>query len=359
MPQPNTSQPGLSADSPSTRRAAHQLITAHTGVVITVYLGADADTPAGIAAGIALLGDTVEAYAHVIAAPRHIVLSVDGPGPGVTVARQVAATYGVPALYAPTNGGKLAAARLGAEHLLQDDSIQYIALVDQDGDHFANELLNLGRMAHHVASETGRSDVLVMGSRLSKARGLGMLRADGEELANRILLDALHYHAAVTATPLPLQYALPLESVPDFHAGYKLFSRAVAVEVFTGVPNLADCPPATYFRHAIEAVMVVESLAAGATLATVSRRTYDEQPMSIFAQINRAQLTADLIIWPCKRLAIPAPFVAQWLTNHLPCMPLTTLLPHGREELLNVARLVHAAFQLPPPADNLPRPRFI
>lgn len=339
----------------SERRAAQSLVAHHTGIVITVYLG----TSAGLAMGRALIGDTVEAYCNVIANPRHIVLSVDGPGPGVEIATQLAKEYGVQTTLAPENGGKLAAARHGAELLLRDPTIHYLALVDQDGDHFANELLNFGRMAHHVVRQTGRPHVMIMGSRLSKHRGLGMLRAEGEELASRILLDALHYQAAISGVPLPLQYVLPLESVPDFHAGYKLFSREVASAVFTGPPNLADCSQATYFRHAIEAVMVVESIAAGATLASVSRRSYDEQPLSIFAQINRAQLTADLIIWPCKRLQVPPPLVAQWVANHLPCLPLTTLVPQGRDELMAVARLVHAAFELPPPPPELARPRFI
>lgn len=337
------------------RKAAQELSAHRTGIVITVYLPAETEMDAGIE----LLGDTVDSYCTVIADPAHIVLSVDGPGTGCAVARQVAARYGVQVIEAETNGGKLAAARLGVAHLLQDANLAYLALVDQDGDHFANELLNFARLAWHVTTQTGSQDVMIMGSRLSKARGLGLLRAAGEELANRVLLDALHYTAAQTGAPLPLQYILPLESVPDFHAGYKLFSRRIAERVFTDPPNLAGCPAEAYFRHAIEAVMVVEALAAGAIPAAVSRRTYDEQPLSLFAQLNRARLTADLIIWPCKRLQIPGSFVAQWLANHLPCLELATLVPEGRDELLAVARLVHEAFELPPPDERLPRPRFL
>jgi hypothetical protein len=337
------------------RRTAQRLTAHHTGIVITVYFRPEST----VADGSVLLGDTVEAFCTVAADPAHIILSVDGPGPGRAIAESLAQNYGVQVVYSETNRGKLAAARLGVARLLENSDLAYLALVDQDGDHFANELLNLLRMAGHVVAQTQSEDVLVMGSRLSRRRSMGLLRAEGEELASRILLDALQFHAAQTGAPLPLQYLLPLESVPDFHAGYKLFSRRVAQHVFLGQPHLAACPPDAYFRHAIEAVMVVEAIHAGATLAAVSRRAYDEQPISLFAHLDRARLTADLIIWPCKRLNIPGPFVAQWLTNHLPCLALATLLPEGREELLTVARLVHDAFHLPPPDESLPRPRFI
>jgi hypothetical protein len=337
------------------RRTAQNHLTHHTGIIITVYLHSDAR----IDEGIALLSDTVESYCRLVADPAHIVLSIDGPGPGQEVAQVVANSYGVQTVLNPANGGKLAAGRLGAAHLLQNDELYYLALVDQDGDHFANELLNFLRMAVHVAEQTQNPHVLIIGSRLSKSRSMGLLRAEGEELANRILLDALHYHAARTSSPLPLQYLLTLEPVPDFHAGYKLFSRHIAEQLFTTQPNLCNYSADAYFRHAIEAVMTVESHLAGATIAAVSRRTYDEQPVSLFAQINRARLTADLIIWPCKRLDVPGPFVAQWLANHLPCLSLSTLVPEGRAELLAVAHHVHAAFNLPAPDERLPRPRFI
>ena len=40
---------------------------------------------------------------------------------------------------------------LGARTLLKNETMRYIAVVDQDGDHFANELLNFIRMAKPVA----------------------------------------------------------------------------------------------------------------------------------------------------------------------------------------------------------------
>jgi hypothetical protein len=90
-----------------------------------------------------------------------------------------------------------------------------------------------------------------------------------------------------------------------------------------------DC----YYRHACEAVMIVEALEHGAYLGVVNRSTFNEQPISTFGLLNRVQLAADKIIWPCKRLEIPLPFVKQWLSNHLSRLLLSTFVPEGKQEL--------------------------
>ena len=108
--------------------------------------------------------------------------------------------------------------------------------------------------------------------------------------------------------------------------------------------------------------MLVESLVRGATLASLTRRTFDEQPVSVFASFNLTQLTADLILWPCKRLGVPGHFVSQWLSNHLPRLLLGTIQPEGRDELLAIQKLVLAGYGLA--TDGLARkgiirPRFL
>ena len=71
-------------------------------------------------------------------------------------------------------------------------------------------------------------------------------------------------------------------------------------------------------------------------------------------------LAADMIIWPCKRLNVPGPFVAQWLTNHLPRLLLGTLVPQGRAELLAIRDHVLRAFDQPVEmGEEIVRPRFI
>jgi hypothetical protein len=91
-------------------------------------------------------------------------------------------------------------------------------------------------------------------------------------------------------------------------------------------------------------VMVVEALEHGATLGVINRSTLNEQPISTFGLLNLSQLVADKIIWPCKRLDVPAPFVRQWMANHAPRLLLNTLAPAGKDELARIQERVMAAY---------------
>jgi len=330
-----------------------------TAIVIPVYFHAETDAEFAHA----LLAETVQLFVREVADPAAICLSVDGSAVGNTVAARIATATGVQVVNGARNQGKLGAARTGVQAMLPDTRWRYVALIDQDGDHFANDLLNLVRGAEHVMATVATDQVLVLGGRLSRHRPLGFLRGEQEDLANRLLLDALVYHAAITGQPLRWQFANGIDELPDFHSGYKLFTRASAQAVFASEPQLAGCSDHAYYRHAVEAVMTVEALLHGAVFATVNRRTYDEQPMSIFASINRSQLAADMIIWPCKRLDIPGHFVEQWLNNHLHRLLLGTYAPQGRNELLAIRDLVLQAFDRPLPAAEqhaiIPRALFL
>jgi len=334
--------------------ALHQLTHA-TGVVFPVYFHPDTDPDFASA----LLAATVQMFEREVADPQTLCLSVDGGGFSLPIAERVAATYGVQVVSTARNHGKLAGLRHGVAHLLANPHLRYVAVADCDGDHFGNELLNFVRCAEQVRQATGSEQILVLGSRASRHRPLGWLRAEQEELANRLLLDALHYHAVRNDQPLPLQFTSALDDLPDFHSGYKLFSRATAMQVFLGEPQLAGCAEDAYYRHGCEAVMTVEALLAGAPLAEINRRAFDEQPISSFARLDRAKLAADMIVWPCKRLGVPGHFVAQWLTNHLPRLLLGTLVPQGRSELFAICKYVLTAFDQPVPADEIARPLFV
>lgn len=340
----------------SEMRRTLRRLTHETGVVIPIYLPAQAD--AGL--GAAVIGETVAMVAHTVT-PAHVCLSVDGPGPGVAVAQELAAETGVQVVTAAQNGGKFAAVAHGMRYLLQQSELRYLAAMDHDGDHFANELLNFVRAAEHVAATAPTERVLVLGNRSSRHRPLGFLRAEQEELANHMLLDALAYAAAQQDAPLHLEYMTSTTDLPDFHSGYKLFDRATAAAVFGRLPDVYDLNAATVIRHACEAVMVVEAHLSGAILAGVNRRTFDEQPMSLFASYGRAELAANMILWPCKRLGVPGHFVAQWLTNHMPRLLLATLAPQGTEELAAIRELVLRAYDIDPanPPYTLTRPRFV
>jgi hypothetical protein len=331
----------------------------HTGVVIPVYL------PEGIDArqGETLLRETVQAYNAQLADSSAMCLSVDGAPFGAEIAHRLAEELGTSIHVAANNRGKLAAAANGVRTLLQDPDLAYVAVVDQDGDHFANELPNFVRAALHVAHASGEpigdGRVMVLGRRISRHRPMGFLRGELEEFADRILLDALAYRAAVTGRPLRLEYALTLDEFPDFHSGYKLFSRRTAQDVFLGKPQLARVTDDCYYRHAVEAVMAVEALEHGAYLGVVNRSTLNEQPISTFGLLNLSQLAADKIIWPCKRLDIPAPFVRQWMANHAPRLLLNTLVPAGKDELARIQERVLAAFGEEPGPEPPRQPLFV
>ena len=314
----------------------------HTGVVIPVYFAAEADP--GL--GQTLLADNVHAYVQQVDDPARICLSVDGAEHGMEIAEALAAECGVVAVCTPDNMGKMNGLRHGVRALWEREELRYVAAVDSDGDHFANELLNLVRAAVHVQQLEG-GEVLVLGRRSSKHRPMGFLRGELEELADRVLLDALAFRATKSGEPLRMEYATTHEECPDFQSGFKLYSRGVVEPVFLGESELCALAPAAYYRHGCEAVVVVEALLAGARLVLVARSTFNEQPVSAFGQYNRERLVADKIIWPCKRLEVPALFVEQWLRNHLPRLLLNTLVPEGKQELLQIRRLVLQAFHLP------------
>jgi hypothetical protein len=338
-------------------QASHDALQHATGIVIPVYL------PDGIPAqrSLALLRDTIAAYCAQVADPAHVCLSVDGEACGGDAARELARAFGTQVRVAPHNRGKLQAAAQGAHALLDTPELTYIAVVDQDGDHFANELLNTVRAARHVAAQTGEAEVMVLGRRISPHRSMGWLRGELEDLADRVLLDALQYHAAATGRPLRLEYGTLLDRYPDFHSGYKLFDRATAEQVFTAPPRPAGVSDDGYYRHACEAVMSVEALVHGARLVVVNRSTFNAQPISTFGRFDHVQFTADMIIWPCKRLDVPPAFVRQWLANHIPPLQLNTLAPEGPAELRRVQNRVLDAFSEPqvPEAEDFLHPLFV
>lgn len=319
-----------------TVQQAYHIMNHQTGVVIPVYFPKEIDRTQGEA----LLHDTVLAYCTQIHNPANICLSVDGAIHGEEEVSKLAQELGISTAISPTNRGKLSGAQQGAIHLLKNPDIQYIAIVDQDGDHFANELLNFIRTAIHIQLDR----VLVLGNRLSRHLPMGFARGDLEELADRVLLDALTYHAVQNNKPLRLEYANLLDEFPDFHSGYKVFSRTSAQDVFLSEPELANCSETSYYRHACEAVMVVKCLTQNGYLGVVNRRTFNEQPITTFGLYNRQQLIADKIIWPCKYFNIPPHFVKQWLDNHIPRLLLGTLVPEGKEELAGIRKIVMEAF---------------
>jgi len=336
---------------------AFTVLRERTGVVIPVFFPDAVD----ISIGESLLEDTVSLFCTQVKDPGTICLSFDGGHAGLDRVKRLAEEYGVSTVTAPVNTGKLSAVTNGMRFLMEHRNPEFLAAVDQDGDHFANELMNFVRAALHITACARIERVLVLGRRISRHRPMGFLRGELEELADRMLLDALQYHAAVTHTPLRMECANMFDEYPDFHSGYKLFSAPLAQSVFYGEPQLCGVSGDCYHRHAVEAVMTVEALAHGAYLGVVNRSTINEQPISTFGLVDRVHLAADKIIWPCKRLDIPPAFVEQWLANHIPRLMLQTFSPDGKKELMAIRRTVLAAFGKEPydDSDTLFQPLFI
>jgi len=323
-------------EEPRLTAPAMHALRHRTGVVIPVYLPAAIDSRQGEA----LLGDTVELACAQVADAAHICLSVDGEDCGADAAYALARRCGTLVRVGPVNRGKLRAAADGVQTLLENPDLSYVAIIDQDGDHVCSELIGFLRVALHVVDWTEDERVTVLGRRASRHRPMGFLRGELEEFADRVLLDALMYRAALTGRPLRLEYALALDEFPDFHSGYKVFSRPTAQDVFLSEPRLEGVPESCYYRHGCEAVMVVEALEGGAYLGTVSRSTLNVQPITTFGLYNVSQLVADKIIWPCRRLQVPARFAQQWMANHAGRLLLRTLRPEGKEELRRIMGLV-------------------
>jgi hypothetical protein len=337
-------------------QTCYSTVRTQTAVVIPVYIPQKVDTQQGIT----LLSETARSFCSQVSNPASVCLSVDGESFGAQAAQALAQELGAQITVASQNQGKLAAARNGVQHLLlQEPSFQHVAIVDQDGDHFAHELFNLVHVALHVAAHTGDDRSLILGRRISRHRPMGFLRGELEEFADRILLDALAYRAAATGHPLRLEYATTLDEFPDFHSGYKLFSRHTAEDVFMSPPQLTGVSEDCYYRHACEAVMTVEALECGAYLGVVNRSTLNEQPISTLGLLNLSRLVADKIIWPCKRLDIPVSFVRQWMANHAPRLLLNTLAPAGQEELARIQEYVLAAYDEEPDHGPTLKPLFV
>ncbi|MDP6775724.1 MAG: hypothetical protein QGI83_03050 [Candidatus Latescibacteria bacterium] len=344
-------------DAKSLVGPAADLLRRRMGVVIPVYLPDTVDRTVGES----LLRDTVAAYCALVDDPSTVCLTVDGEAFGADVVACLAREAGISTSVSDRNLGKLQTVTHGMRHLPARGSLDYLAVVDQDGDHFANELLNLVRAANHISQTLSTDRILVLGRRISRHRPMGLPRGEIEELCDRVLLDALTYNAAVKQEPLRMEYAFIQEEFPDFHSGYKLFSSQTAEAVFHSEQRTMGTSDVCYYRHAGEAVMAVEAMEDGAYLGVVNRTTFNEQPISTFGQLNRIELAADKIIWPCRRLSIPSPFVVQWMGNHIPRLLLGTLAPEGKEELERIRERVIASLQDDGPFDAGPvfHPLFV
>ena len=329
-----------------THIAAHAFhaLQEQAAIVIPVYFPSEADAKTGEP----FLRDLLFLLCQSLKNPAMICLSVDGRRCGEEAADRLVREFGASLCVSPANRGKLSGVAHGMRFLLERYPFEYIAVMDQDGDHFANDLLNFIRAAEHIAAHARAKNIMLTGRRVSRHHSMGLLRGEIEELCDRMLLDALHYRAVIAQRPLRLECVNCLEEFPDFHSGYHLFSRAAAEAVFLAPPEFMGLSDTRYYRHACDAVMVVEAIERGAYFGVVNRSGFFEQPLSTFGRLNRVELATDMIVWPCRRLGVPLPFVAQWLANHIPRLRLRTLAPQGKDELEAIRQAVLREFAQDP-----------
>jgi hypothetical protein len=252
----------MSYELTGSAKAGAAALNAETGIVIPVFFP-DSDGGRDELA-VELLRDTVHSCLESVGSPESVCLSVDGEQYGADVAADLGARFGVSVVVADSNRGKLSALRHGMQQLLSRPQLQYFAVVDADGDHFPYELQTMLRCALLLKAQEQDAEVFVLGSRRSRHRPLGFLRGEMEEIADRVLLDALHFDAAIRQQPLALEYTTAIEEFPDFHSGFKLFSRSTAQAVFAQEPRFCGVSEDAYFRHGCEAVMSVEAIRGGA-----------------------------------------------------------------------------------------------
>lgn len=324
-------------------RDATKALRLHTGVVIPTFLPR---TPARDGSR-KLLQATLCGFIEEVGAAAHVCLSVDGREFGADEAGDLARDTGASAVISEANRGKLQPIQAGVRELLKNPDLHWFAVVDQDGDHFANELLNFIRAGRHIVDQTGNDKVHINGRRISLHRPMGFLRGELESFVDGITHDALTYDAARRGYPLRMEYATAFGEIPDYHSGYKVYSRALAEAIFSNPFDYPELPADCYWRHSVEVVMVVESILAGGLLGQVNRSTFNEQPVTTFGAYNRVKLYADNIIWPCVRLGCPPAFVEQWMRNRAAQLNLNTLVPQGRDELHQIMAAVRSHVAIP------------
>ena len=175
----------------SSLKSSMEVVQTSTGIVIPVYFPPGVDHKIGHN----LLEDTVLACTKQVTFPESICLSIDGQAYGKEIGQILASRLGVNLTCSDQNRGKLDAVRRGMKLLLEKADHTYLAVLDSDGDHFPHELLNGVRAAQHARRHNPEMQTLVLGRRISRHRPMGLIRGDLEELADRILLDALSYRA--------------------------------------------------------------------------------------------------------------------------------------------------------------------
>jgi len=272
------------------------------------------------------------AECHHYLPPENVWVVVDGDARTARLARELqhrlegerGSAFHLVAL--PENGGKLRAIREGVMCLLPEDPlVRFVAIRDGDGDHAIADLPNLVRTADELARICNNDNVLIAGARSSRHHPMGWVRGELEILLDGLTLDALAYHLAHEGRALDLTHSLVDAAVPDISSGYKVYSRALAEELFVRRSPQYTCLDETaYWRYGPETITFVEAMLLGAAFGEARRATFDGQPASSFGDFAHVELYGDLLAWVYCRLDLPVQVAAQLYDNRAVGLALRT-----------------------------------
>ncbi|MCZ6677716.1 MAG: hypothetical protein O7E52_10745, partial [Candidatus Poribacteria bacterium] len=150
------------------------------------------------------------------------------------------------------------------------------------------------------------------------------------------------YALAREAKVINMQYFAEHGLIPDFHSGFKLYTREsaqIALEGFLKVQQAM--PQLDMMRYGSEAVPIVEIVANGGTVGQVNRITLETQPVVTSVRAKRLETYANKLIWTLTRLSIPYASAKQLLDNAIP----RTLLYKDGNALAELMGLRREVFQ--------------
>ncbi len=307
-----------------------------TAIVVPVHF--PPDTPRD-AIGEMLQRVLTDTFAFID--PGRLMFVCDGDQPAWEIlgdlARQEKARFRT--ILQDPNAGKGAALITGMNELMRDSDIRFIISRDSDGNHFAWDMPRMMAVAEWLVNARRAPEVAVVGARSDRARALGLLRSEMEELLNMVTISSLTYHLAHERGKV-LGGIFPTEAggIPDLHSGYKLYSRGIC-------RRMCELPWEGYgsgnreavYRYGMELVPFVEAVLMGASVAEMTRLGH-VQRVTGHGAYERPEVIAELICWTFSRLDLPTSQAVTILDNALPILRLFQD-PENREKLGSVKAL--------------------
>lgn len=278
--------------------------------------------------------------------PEDLVVVVDGSpvasAAAAAVRERLTGEWGKPftILELQENEGKGAALAVGFRHLLERPGVPllWIAARDADGDHLIDDLPHLYRAGGQLVEENAGKPVAVIGRRASVHAPLGWLRGEFELLVNEVLVEGVAYALTRYARVWDTRYLV--SRAPDLQSGYKLYNRAAAETALRALQGetLAH-PDLQILRTGMEIVPFVSIALAGGVFAEVERKTFYDQPITSYGNVDLAQFFGSKLAWALRRCGVPTGPAVTLFDGALSRRPLFTD-PRGREEALRTRALL-------------------